>query len=159
MMKLSTYLDQPENGLQFFKTLIYSFFIFMDIDVDVVHILALLMGVDTVLGVVKVLRLREKFSFKIMLWGLITKAAVLIIPMVLALTAKALDFDFRWFVVAVLNVIIVAEAFSCITNILSIKSKKKVENVDYITVLLHSIRKGLGAMVDRILKTIETPRQ
>lgn len=159
MTKLATYLEQPNEVLQAVKLTIYGVFTFLDIDVDVVNILAILMGIDTVLGIIRTVILRDKFSFKTMLWGLLTKAAVLIIPMVLALTAKALDFDFRWFVVAVINVIIVAEAFSCMTNILSIKTKRRIENVDYITLLLHSIRAGLSSIIKRLLGNIKEPNQ
>ena len=43
------------------KTFLYGMFVFLDIDVDTVKILAILMAVDTVLGIIKSLKLKNKF--------------------------------------------------------------------------------------------------
>lgn len=136
------------------KSFIYGVFVFLDIDVNIVKILAILMAIDTVLGVIKSIRLNRKISVRILIWGMITKVSVLIVPMILALTAKALNFDFTWFVHAVLNILVVSEAFSSITNIISIKDGKELENTDFITRLLYSVRSGLGKIIDRLFRTI-----
>ena len=85
---------------------------------------------------------------------MITKISVLIVPMVLALVAKALSFDFTWFVSAVLNILVLAEGFSAISNIISIKEGKQIENQDFITKLLHGIRAGLGKLINNLFNTI-----
>lgn len=136
------------------KAFIYGVFLFLDIDIDIVKILGILMAIDTVLGIIKTVRLGKKFSFKILIWGMITKVSILIVPMILALVAKGLSFDFRWFVNAVLNILVVAEAFSSITNIISIKENKELENSDFITQLLHNIRKGLHKVITNLFSTI-----
>lgn len=136
------------------KTFLYGVFVFLDINVDTVKILSILMAIDTILGVFKVIRLGNKFSFKKLIWGMITKVSVLIVPMVLALTAKALNFDFTWFVSAVLNILVLAEAFSSITNIISIKEAKELENTDFITRLLHKVRQGLSTLINQLFGTI-----
>lgn len=141
------------------KTFLYGIFIFLDLDVDTVKILAIMMAIDTVLGVLKALKLGNKISFKKLLFGLITKASVLIIPMILALTAKALSFDFTWFVNAVLNILVIAEAFSSITNILSIRQGKNLENGDFITKLLHSVRNGLGKLLNSLLDQVNNNKE
>lgn len=138
------------DGWVAFKGFIYGAFVFLDIDFNVVSLLAILMAVDTVLGIFKVVALGKKFSFKKLIWGMITKVSVLIVPMILALTAKALSFDFTWFVNAVLDILVVAEAFSAITNVISIKEKKELENTDFITQLLKRIRRGLKSMINSI---------
>lgn len=159
MTRLANYLNAPEEALQMTKTGIYTLFVFLGIDHDIVGVLGILMVIDTGLGVIKALRLSDKVTFKKMMWGMVTKVSVLIIPMILALVAKGIDLDFRWFVVAVINVLIVAEAFSCITNILSIKSKERIENADYITMVLHAIRKGLSSLIQRFIGDIENPKK
>ena len=136
------------------KVFVYGIFVFLDINVDTVKILGILMAIDTIFGIVKAIRLKKKFSFKLLMWGLITKTSVLIIPMVLALAAKALSFDFTWFVTAILNIVVVAEAFSIVNNIISIKEGKETENEDIITRLLHAVRNGLSTIIDRLFKTI-----
>ena len=126
-MSLSEFFDQSQEVITAVKIAIYSFFAYLGIDANVVEILFILMCTDTLLGAGKAVRLGGLFSFKRLLWGVVTKLSVLVIPMIIALVAKGLSFDFKWFVLAVLNVLIVAEGFSAITNILSIRSKKHIE--------------------------------
>tara|TARA_R110000737_G_C14624761_1_gene494673 strand:+ start:67556 stop:68044 length:489 start_codon:yes stop_codon:yes gene_type:complete len=152
-------LESPIFGktaevITYIKTFLYGIFLFLDIDVNIVKILAIIMAVDTVLGIIKAIRLKQKVSFKKLVWGMITKVSVLIVPMILALVAKALSFDFTWFVNAVLNILVLAEAFSSISNIISIKEGKQIENQDFITKLLHTIRIGLSNMINRLFNTI-----
>ena len=69
--------------------------------------------------------------------------------------AKALSFDFYYFVVAVMNIIVVSEGFSIVTNIISLKTKTKIENTDCITKLLNAIKNGLHNIITRLLKVVE----
>ena len=146
--------DKMANGFGAAKMFLYGVFVFLDINIDTVKILAILMAVDTVFGLIKALRLKKKITFKALVWGLITKTSVLIIPMILALTARALSFDFTWFVTAILNIIVVAEAFSIVTNVISIREGKESENEDIITRLLHAVRSALRNIIDKLFKTI-----
>ena len=155
-MSLGEFFDQSQEVVTAIKIAIYSFFAYLGIDGSVVEILFILMCVDTLLGAIKAVSLGIKFSFKKLLWGIVTKLSVLIIPMVIALVAKGLSFDFKWFVLAILNILIVAEGFSAISNILSIRSKKNVENVDFISMLLKAIRTGLSNIVKKFLANIES---
>ena len=136
------------------KGFIYGIFVFLDMDIDVIKILAILMALDIFLGVIKAIRLNKKICFRVLLTGMITKLSILILPMILALVAKALSFDFTWFVKAVLNILVLAEAFSSITNIISIRQKKDVQNTDFITKLLYAVRGGLSTLIDRAFKVI-----
>jgi len=153
-MNLSEFFGLTQETVSAIKIIIYSIFLYLGIDAEVVEVLFVLMCIDTVLGAIKAVVLGKLFSFKKLMWGVVTKLSVLIIPMVMALVAKGLSFDFKWFVLAILNVLIVAEAFSSISNILSIKSKKNVENVDFVSLLLRGIRQGLANIVKKYLINI-----
>lgn len=144
-----------ENVLNFSKTLLYALCVYLGIKTDVVKILFYMMLIDTFLGVLKALLLGDKISPKKLLIGILTKLLLLIVPMILALMAKALSFNFIYFVTAVMNILIVNEGISCVTNIISIKSKKKIENTDYVTMLLRSIHKGLTTIIQRLLGVLE----
>lgn len=146
-----TRLGEYSLGL---KGFLYGIFIFLDMDVDVVKILAILMAIDTGLGIVKAIRLGNKVSFGRLLMGMITKLSILILPMILALVAKALEFDFTWFVNAVLNILVLSEAFSSVTNIIAIKEKRDIQNTDFVTKLLYAVRNGLSTLIDRAFKVI-----
>lgn len=137
------------------KGFIYGAFVFLDIDINVIGLLSILMALDTVLGIFKAFTLGKKITFKKLMWGMITKFSILIVPMVLALTAKALSFDFTWFVKIVIDILVVAEAFSAITNVISIKEKKELENTDFITLILKRIRGGLKSMFVGLMDQID----
>ena len=130
-----------ENILNIVKSLLYAVFLYLGIKTGTVKVLFYLMMIDSALGIIKAIRLKHRFSFKILGWGMVSKLSLLLIPMILALIAKGLNLDFSLFVIAAMNVLIVSEGISCITNILSIKTRKQIDNNDYVTLLLHSIRK------------------
>lgn len=144
-----------ENVLNFIKSVLYALFVYLGIKTGTVKVLFYLMAIDSLLGIIKALRLGYKFSFKRLGWGMVVKISLLVIPMILALIGKGLNLEFSLFVVAAMNILIVNEGISCITNILSIKTKKQIENNDYVTLLLHSIRKLLEGLIQRFLAIIE----
>jgi len=148
-----------EKTIASIKTLIYGAFIALEIDVNVVMVLAYLMLADTIVGLIKAGRLEQTISFKKLIWGMITKVSVLIVPMVLALVAKGLSFDFKWFVNAVLDILVVAEGFSVISNVIAIKEKKEVENSDIITKLLNAVRNGMARIINGLMNTIDPKQQ
>jgi len=130
-------------------------FCFLGIKTGVVSVLFWLMMLDTLLGIGKVIRLHEKFDFRKLVWGITNKLLMLSIPMIIALMAKGMSYDFSYFVVAIMNVLIVNEGISCITNILSIKNKRQIENTDYMTMLIDSIRKGMTKVMNKLLNSIK----
>jgi hypothetical protein len=50
---------------------------------------------------------------------------------------------------------VVSEAFSAITNVISIKEKRELENTDFITQLLKRIRSGLKGLIDNFTNQID----
>jgi len=140
------------------KAAIYTAFIFLNIDLDIVKILTILMCVDTVFGIAKALILGDKVSIKILFFGLSTKLLILLIPMTLALIGKGLKtYDFTPMVDIVLKVLLVSEGISIFTSMYSIKTKTRVENIDFVSMLLQSIRKGLTKILKMWLGQIENP--
>lgn len=139
-----------------FKTLVYSLFIFLNIDAGVVQILIWLMMIDTSAGILKALTLGRKFYFKVLLFGLCTKLLVLLIPMVVALVGKGLtkSYDFTPVLDCILKILVVSEGFSIITSFYVIKTKKEVKSVDVISLLLSAIRKMLLRIINSSLKNI-----
>lgn len=159
-MQINNYLSNFSGTLAEYwheiKTLVYVIFTFLNIDMDIVKILSILMAVDTTLGAIKALYLKElRFTFKKLLWGIVSKSTVLLIPMLLALVSLGLGYDFKWVVDIVLKILIVSEGISSITNILSIKEEKNIENTDYVSKLLHAIRDFLKNKMEGLIKRFE----
>jgi len=139
------------------KAALYSTALFLNINLEIVQILMLLMALDTIFGIAKALRLGDQFNFGILFWGFSTKLLILIIPMVLALVGKGLGYDFTPLVDGVMKVLVLAEGFSIFTSMYVIKTKEKVKNVDVVSMLLSSIRKGFMSTINVLLKKIEKP--
>lgn len=145
-----------ENYLVYFKILLFSIAQYLVLDQHTFEILFYLMTLDTVTGIIKAIVLKERrFTFQVLLWGLLTKMGVLIIPVSLALLAKGLEFDFRWFVLMVMHVLLISETFSIFSNTLSIKRREPIKSVDFVSMLLNAVRNGLKKMIDRLLTQIE----
>ena len=145
-----------DNVLNYVKTILYGVFIFLDIKIGTVKVLFYLMIIDSFLGIVKSLRLGNKFDCRVLIWGMVAKLSLLFIPFNIALIAKGLEFNnFTMFVTITMNILIVNEGISVITNILSIKLKKTIENNDYITLLLHKVRDFLIKFINKMLGDID----
>jgi len=136
---------------------IYGFFVWLEIDLEMFLILTIFMCIDSFLGAIKSVRLGDEFCFRKLLWGFCLKLCFLIIPLIVALLAKGLKIgDFSLGVEIVMRVLLVSEALSCITNIYSAKNKVRIKNVDYISMLLNSIRKAMAGFIRKSLSNIES---
>lgn len=151
-MDLAEILALSQEQLNVIKALIYSAFIYLGIDVDVVKILLWLMVIDSTFGVIKTFVLGQSFYFKRLTWGIITKLMTLGIPITVALLAKGINIDLTGFVVLIMNILLVAEAFSIMTNMISIRTKKDVESTDWITRLLSAIRNRMSAILEKFIR-------
>ena len=79
----------------------------------------------------------------------------MLIPTALALMSKGLNYNFKWFVTVVMDLLIVSDGISIISNIIAIKTKKEVENFDAMTLILKSIRNRLIQLFKKLLVTID----
>ncbi len=148
VQKISEYLNE-------IKLLLYGIFMYLEMDTGIVKVLFYLMVIDTFLGVIKTIVLNDQFSFKKLVLGFVSKLAVLLIPTALALMSKGLNYNFKWFVTIVMDLLIVSDGISIISNIIAIKTKKEVENFDAMTLTLKAIRNGLIQLFKRLLVTID----
>ena len=137
------------------KALLYALFIYLGIKTGIVEILFYLMIIDSILGILKALRLGNKFSFVILGYGMISKLTILIVPMIVALVGKGLQMDFTYFVIATINILIVNEGISCITNILTIRTKKQIENTDFMTKFIELIRGYFISIMNGLFNAID----
>ena len=137
------------------KLLLYGIFMYLEMDTGIVKVLFYLMIMDTFLGIIKTIVLTNVFSFKKLVLGFVSKLAVLLIPTALALMSKGLNYNFNWFVTAVMDLLIVSDGISIISNTIAIKTKKEVENFDAMTLILKSIRNRLIQLFKRLLILID----
>ncbi len=147
MYKILEYLNE-------LQIVLHSFLTYLQMDVEIIKVLFYLMGMDTFLGIVKTIVLGRVFSFNKLAVGIISKLAVLLIPTALALMSIGLNYNFKWFVTIVMDLLIVSDGISIMSNIIAIKTKKEMENFDALTLILKSIRSRLIQLLKRLLTTI-----
>ncbi len=125
------------------KYLLYAMFIYLDIDIDAFKILFWFMLIDTIAGTLKALKMNYKeFSFKKLLWGLISKMGILIIPLIVALLFKAIGKDMLFGVELVVKILTVSEFISVISNIYTVKTGIAVKDIDIFTMLFKFLRQS-----------------
>jgi len=137
------------------KLIIYALFAYLEIPIEAFIILVVFISLDTFLGAIAAIRMGDKFSFKILLWGWGLKVATLLLPLLVAGLAKVLDFDFTILVVLTIKILTVSEFYSCIGNIYMAKNKIRVNKVDVVSGLLKSLRVFAKNILDKLLKKIE----
>jgi len=147
MYKILEYLNE-------LQIVIHCFLTYLQMDVEIIKVLFYLMGMDTFLGIIKTIVLGRVFSFKKLALGIISKLAVLLIPTALALMSIGLNYNFKWFVTVVMDLLIISDGISIMSNIIAIKTKKEMENFDALTLILKSIRSRLIQLLKRLLTTI-----
>jgi hypothetical protein len=153
MQNLTSFIGKHSNEL---KMMVYSIFIYLHIDTDVVNVLLILMAMDTLFGVRKSLVLGDVFKFSLLWFGIITKLLVLLIPMTLALVGKGLGYDFKPLVDIVMRVLVVAEGISILSSYYMIRTKKRIENIDVVTKLLLAVRNLLLKLMNFFIGKIES---
>lgn len=132
--------EENRNILEIVRYATYGVFVYLNIKGDLVFILSVLMLCDMFFGIVKALRLGVKVRISTMMWGFVTKISLLMIPMVVALMGKAIGKDFIWAVDFAIKMLVVNEGFSILANILSIKNKKDIENFDFVSLTINTLR-------------------
>lgn len=110
------------------------------VDGNQLMILGWMIILDFVTGIGKSYRLNIIISKKRMIDGIILKTVIFIIPLVIALLSKGLGLDAKDYLFWIISILIVAEAYGVLGNILSIKNKKEVEEKDLVNMLLHGLR-------------------
>lgn len=143
--KMTNWIEYTSNWFsehwEYIKVPLYGLFAFLNVDINVVHIIMWLMFIDTFSGVIKAMAVdKVKFTFKKFYIGIMSKFVLLLIPIMLALMALGIGYDFKWAVEATLRLIILSEGISFFTNVISIKDNKLIKNKDYLSVVLNWVR-------------------
>lgn len=139
------------------KTFLYGVLAFCQVDADVARILVILIFLDMLLGTLKSCVVPElRLSVNTFWLGLIKKALILIIIMVLALVAKGLGFDdFKVMVAIVIKIMIVNEGISILNNIRSVWNKKVYKSSDFISLLIEKIEIILTSYINKLIHSFD----
>jgi len=125
-----------------------AFLNFLEVDKLVIALYALLLVIDIITGILKAIKLGHKPSSKNFLIGIMAKLTFLLIPLVIAVAAKAIGIDLKLFVITVINALILNEVYSTIANIYTINTGKKAEEFDVLSLILKFIREFVQRMLN-----------
>lgn len=152
---LSTF-EYIMHSVNEFKMLFYGLFMYLDIDVEAISVLATLMCVDTFFGSVKTFRIDyTQFKFKKLLLGFVSKIAFILIPLVVALAGKGLGYELKMLVEVSIKILIASETISIMSNGIAIKTKKDVQDYDIITTLLKYLRNVFIKLSEALLTNLK----
>ena len=120
---------------------------YLNLDGEVIAIFSVLLVLDIVTGWFKVLSLGMKPRSWRLANGIISKVVMIIIPLVMALGAKAIHVDITGLFYIVIDALILSEVYSILGNIYTINTKKHVEEFDVLSKILKLIRNTLNKML------------
>ena len=121
----------------------------LELDYRKLTILIILMCLDMVTGTFKAYRIKEKITSRRWIAGFLSKLLVLLVPFTIALMAKGVDFDVKWFIGFSLSIMVVAEAYSILGNIYTFKTGEAVAEIDAVSAIIKVLRNFLEGMIER----------
>lgn len=150
-MRLYECLGTDETTGNILKCLFYTFFALVNLNYDMAIFLFVAMMIDMFFGVSKAIVLKERVSPKIFIIGFIAKLMLLIIPFTVAVLGIALNMEFTWTADLAVRVLLANECLSILANILSVKNRRKVENIDLVSIFIAWIRKTAISVFEKFL--------
>ena len=150
-MKLYECFGSDQATSNIIKCIFYGFLVLININYDFAIFLCVAMFIDMGFGITASLVLGIKFKKKTFLLGFLVKMLILIIPFTVAVLAMALNFNFILLADFAVRLLLANECLSILANFLSIKNKKRVENVDIISIFINWIRKIALNAINKML--------
>ncbi len=129
-------------------------FSYTGVNQEVFTILWVLMVLDFISGLAKaiIVKNHKPISSRFVA-GIISKLLVLTIPMVLGLSSKwILGIDMRWFINVILSMLVLAETYSVLQNIISVRQRKEIQEYDALTGVLNFILAQVKTFIENTLK-------
>ena len=122
---------------------------YLGLDAQKLTILIILMCMDMLTGTIKAYKINENITSKRWIAGFLSKLVVLLVPFTVALMAKGVDFDIKWFVSLCISILVVAEAYSILGNAYTIQTGNEVAEIDAVSAIIKMLREIFENMIVR----------
>ncbi|MCK4500908.1 phage holin family protein [Candidatus Babeliales bacterium] len=125
-----------------------AFVLAAGISVNAINALAVLVMLDTVLGILKVVKIDgwRSVTSRRLAGGVISKLVLLLVPVTLALASLGVGVDIKWLVQSSITVLILSETYSVLGNIHSINTGKETPEFDAVQFILLRIKSLLDKL-------------
>ena len=127
----------------FFTVCIGGMLTYLGLNGESFFLFSVLLVIDYITGVAKAYRLGHCITSNKMKYGVLSKLSLLLIPVVLAIGAKAVGADFKTVLMVGINILVLSEIYSIIGNIYSIRTKDELPEYDVVAMLGKRIRNVL----------------
>ena len=142
-------MEKQSTALNLFLLPLASLVQFLEIDAKKLSILVVLMCIDMLTGTFKAYRTKENITSRRWIAGFLSKLVVLLVPFTIALMAKGVYFDVKWFIGFSLSIMVIAEAYSILGNIYTFKTGEAVAEIDAVSAIIKVLRNFLENMIER----------
>lgn len=113
---------------------------YLEISQEPFTLFALLLIIDYITGLTKAKTLGQTITSNKMKYGLISKLSLIIVPLVVAMGAKALGADSHYILSSGMYILILSEVYSIIGNIYSTRTKEEFPEYDALAMIGKQIR-------------------
>ena len=113
---------------------------YLEISQEPFTLFALLLIIDYITGLTKAKTLGQTITSNKMKYGLISKLSLIIVPLVVAIGAKALGADSHYILSSGMYILILSEVYSIIGNIYSTRTKEEFPEYDALATIGKQIR-------------------
>lgn len=113
---------------------------YLEISQEPFTLFAILLIIDYLTGVMKAKVLCISITSNKMKYGIISKLSLLLIPITIAIGAKAVGADSHHILLAGMYILIFSEVYSIIGNIYSIRTKEELPEYDAVAMIGKKIR-------------------
>lgn len=132
-------------------------FAFTGLKKEIVVILAILIFIDLVTAIIRELVMKEgKFNSRTLWIGLSSKELLILIPLIHSLAGKGVGFDLKWIAELSLSMLILAETYSILGNIIQIRNNDKtLDEQDAVTLVIKGIERFLKHIITSLLSRLK----
>lgn len=123
-----------------FVVLFSGILAYLEISQEPFTIFALLLVIDYITGLWKAKILGHSITSNKMKYGLVSKLSLIIIPIVIAMGAKALGADSHYVLTSGMYILILSEVYSIIGNVYSARTKEEFPEYDALAMIGKQIR-------------------
>jgi len=137
-------------GKVFFNSVmvaISTFMLYLGIDTEAFTMFSILLIIDYVSGLMKARAINESITSNKMKYGIVSKLSLIIIPLVLAIGGKGMNVDMTSLLFVSMNILVLSEVYSIISNIYAIRNKEELPEYDVVSIIGKKVRNTLIKLV------------
>lgn len=117
-----------------------SLMLYLGIDGEAFALFSVLLLIDYFTGIWKAKALKQSITSNKMKYGIISKLSLIMVPVTLAIGAKAVGADFSSVLSVGMNILVLSEVYSIIGNIYSIRTKQELPEYDAVALIGKKLR-------------------